>query len=96
VAGGEGVIPPAILSQEQPKFPRAAERMRVSGVVNLQVLVGVDGRVEEVRIVNVSRSGVGFESASEEAVRKWRYRPATKDGVKVRMWLPVRIPFTIK
>jgi protein TonB len=70
--------------------------MRTSGVVNLQVLVGTDGRVEEVRIINVSREGVGFEKASEDAVRQWRYRPATKNGVKVRMWLPVRIPFTIK
>lgn len=96
MAAGAGVIPPAILSQVQPKYPRAAERMRVSGTVNLQALVGIDGRVEEVRIVSASHSGVGFETASEEAVRQWRYRPATKNGVKVRMWLPVRIPFTIK
>jgi TonB family protein len=36
---------------------------------------------------------MGFETESEKAVRKWRYKPATKNGVKVRMWVTIRIPF---
>ena len=47
-------------------------------------------------VLKVDRPGVGFERASEDAVRQWQYRPATKDGVKVRMWIAVRIVFKIE
>ena len=47
-------------------------------------------------MINCSRPGVGFENAAEDAVRNWQYKPATKNGVKVRMWIPVRIPFSVR
>ena len=70
--------------------------MRVEGSVEAQVLVGIDGTVEQVRIIDVSRKGVGFEKATEEAIKNWRYKPATKNGVKVRMWVPIRVPFKVR
>lgn len=96
MAPGAGVLPPSMLHQTEPVYPPMALRTRASGVVDLKILVGVDGSVEDVRIDSVSRKGVGFEKAAEDAVRQWRYRPATKHGVKVKMWLPIRIPFTIR
>ena len=33
---------------------------------------------------------MGFETATEEAVRQWRYRPPTKNGVKVRVWVQIK------
>jgi len=95
VGGGAGVTPPVVIKRVDPLYPAGARRMRLSGEVQMQVLVGPDGQVEDIRIIKVTRSGVGFESASEDAIRQWRYRPATKKGVKVRMWVTVRIPFTI-
>jgi TonB family protein len=49
-----------------------------------------------VRITNVSRKNVGFEKATEQAILKWRYKPATKKGVKVRMWVTIRVPFQVQ
>jgi protein TonB len=93
---GPGVRPPDLVKRVEPNYPPAAERMRVEGVVELQALVGVDGSVEQIRVLEVSRPGVGFERATEEAVREWQYRPATKNGVKVRMWVTIRVPFTMR
>ena len=70
-----------------------AERMKREGMVEAEALVGTDGAVEEIRIVKVDGAGVGFEEATEAAVMKWRYKPATKLGVKVRMWVTIRVPF---
>ena len=67
--------------------------MRAGVVVTLDVLVGINGEVEEIRVLEVTRKGIGFETSATEAVRQWRYKPATKMGVKVRMWLKVRVPF---
>jgi len=71
-----------------------AAKMKSDGVVEAEALVGIDGSVEEVRIIRVDNHNLGFEQATEEAVKKWRYKPATKYGVKVRMWVTFRMPFT--
>jgi TonB family protein len=93
VAVGPGVVPPELVERVNPRYPPAARQMRTGGMVQLQLLVGIDGSVEQIRILKVDKPGLGFEKATEEAVRQWRYTPATKNGVKVRMWVPVRVPF---
>ena len=85
-----------MIYREPPKYPPAAERMGASGVVSAEALVGIDGTVEEVRITRVEGRDLGFEKATEEALYKWRYRPATKNGVKVRVWVTIRVPFRLQ
>jgi TonB family protein len=93
VVRGPGVVPPVVIFQEEPEYPPIAERMRESGLVEAEALIGVDGSVEQVRIIRVEGRNLGFEKATEDAIREWRYRPATKDGVRVRMWMTIRVPF---
>jgi TonB family protein len=92
VVPGPGVIPPMMIYQEPPKYPPAAERMGATGLVAAEVLVGIDGTVEEVRITRVEGRDFGFEAATEEAIYKWRYKPATKNGIRVRVWVTLRVP----
>lgn len=73
-----------------------ALKMRSEGTVTLEILIGTTGTIEKVKMLSCNRPGVGFERAAEDAVRKWTYKPATKNGVKVRMWIPVRIPFSVR
>jgi TonB family protein len=96
VVAGAGVIAPVVIYREQPTFPARAQALQVEGVVEAEALVGIDGGVEEVRIVSSSRTGVGFEDSSKEAIMGWRFKPATKRGVKVRMWVSIRIPFRLR
>ena len=93
VAAGPKVNPPVIVQREAPVYPAVAIRINAEGLVEAKALVGIDGSVEEVRIISVSRKGVGFETATEDAIMKWRYKPATKNGVKVRVWVSIRVPF---
>jgi hypothetical protein len=85
VVRGAGVVPPVVIYQEQPVYPPMARRNREQGVVEAEALIGVDVRVEG--------RNVGFEKATEDAITTWRYKPATKDGVRVRMWVTIRVPF---
>jgi TonB family protein len=96
VVPGPGVMPPMMIYREPPKYPPAAERMGVSGEVAAEALIGIDGTVEEVRITRVEGRDFGFEKATEEAIYKWRYKPATKKGVKVRVWVTIRVPFRLE
>ena len=36
---------------------------------------------------------MGLEKAAADAVRKWKFQPAKKDGVNVKVWKPVVITF---
>ena len=88
-------VPPKLKRHYPPNYPRRAWSMRVEGDVHMQLLVDAEGRVEDVRITEVTREGVGFEQAVTEAVRKWRFEPATHEGRAVRAWIPIRIPFRV-
>jgi protein TonB len=70
--------------------------MGATGLVAAEALVGIDGTVEEVRITRVEGRDFGFEEATEEAIYKWRYKPATKKGIRVRVWVTIRVPFRLE
>ncbi|MCG6962456.1 MAG: TonB family protein [Acidobacteria bacterium] len=96
VAGGPGVREPVLIKRVTPSYPPVAQRMQFEGEVTLRALVGIDGSVENVQILEATHPGIGFEKAAEDSVRQWRYRPATKSGVKVRVWVRIRIPFRLR
>lgn len=74
-------IPPMRLSGDEPEYSPAASRARISGNVLLSVVVGVDGRVQSVSVIK--SLDPGLDRNSIEAVRGWRFKPATRDGVPV-------------
>ncbi len=96
VSPGPGVIPPEPIYREAPEYPRKALSRKQPGQVDVEALVGINGDIEDIRVISVSNKGYGFEDATEAAIRKWRYRPATKLGVKVRMWVTIRVPFKMQ
>jgi TonB family protein len=96
VVRGPGVVVPVVIFREEPEYPPMAETLRESGLVEAEALIGIDGSVEQVRITRVEGRNLGFEKATEDAIREWRYRPATKDGIRVRMWTTIRVPFNLQ
>ena len=72
-----------------------ARKLRVEGVVVVSVLVDENGQVQEVRMAEPIQKKVGLNEAAVAAARSARYKPATKDGVRVKMWTRLRIPFKL-
>lgn len=64
-----------------PIYPRQARTMRLSGVVTVKILVDEDGSVLE---INDSDGPAMLTRAAEDAVRKWKFRPFTRDGLPVK------------
>jgi protein TonB len=92
---GPGVTPPKLVRFEKPEYPPIARRLRVQGVVVVSVLVDETGAVLEARLVQSASSEMGLDEAALGAARSARYEPATKDGVRVKMWTTLRIPFKL-
>jgi len=72
-----------------------ARTLRVEGVAVLSVLVDENGQVQEVRMAEPIKQKAGLNEAALAAARSARYKPATKDGVPVKMWTRLRIPFKL-
>lgn len=83
---------PEPVSQVPPSYPAELRKAKVEGMVTLVFVLGEDGRVEDPRVENSSRTE--FEKPALEAIRKWRFRPGMKDGQPVRTY--VRIPMRFR
>jgi TonB family protein len=95
VEAGPGVSPPQLVSFPKPEYPPMARTLRVEGTVVVTVLVDENGQVQEVRMAEPIRQKVGLNEAALAAARSVRYKPAKKDGVPVKMWTRLRIPFKL-
>jgi TonB family protein len=70
-------VPPRLTKQVKPKYPQAALDQKIEGEVVVEFLIDTKGRVARTRVV---QSVPGLDEAAVECVRKWRFKPALKNG----------------
>lgn len=95
-AGGGNVIvppdqPPVLVDAQvdqryarylQPEYPAGERRAEREGFATVRVTIGADGRVSAAECV--SATGEAFCNVTKaQALSKWRFTPATRDGVAV-------------
>ena len=90
---GPDVVPPQAIYNPKPTYPPLAVRQRVGGTVILEALVDENGSVQEVRVLRGVKPDLGLDNAAANAVRTWRFKPATKNGVNVKVRITEAIPF---
>jgi protein TonB len=80
---------PHALSRMSPIYPTSMKAAGVSGTVTVMFTVDTSGRVDEVSIVNASRSE--FEEPAMRAVSHWRFEPGKRHGrpTAFRMTIPL-------
>lgn len=82
----EGVIP--IEPRARPIYPVKLLHDGKSGDVMLSFIVNKSGGVDQIDVIKATS---GFERVSSDTVRRWRFKPAKKDGIpiNVRMIIPI-------
>ena len=78
-----------------PEYPAGARAAGTSGWVNLAFDVEPDGSVTHVVVLGAEPKNV-FDAAAVSAVRRWRYRPAERDGHPIEQRAKLRIRFTLQ
>src|SRR4051794_16286476 len=63
-----GATAPVLLERFAPVYPEAAREAGVGGTVGLELSVGIDGSVTEVKVVR--SAGFGFDEAASTAARR--------------------------
>ena len=86
---------PRYLRDFQPVYPAEERRAGNEGLVTVRVLIGVDGRVREVRRL-ASPSDAFWRVTEQRALGKWRFRPATRDGAPFESWRTMTVRFRLE
>ena len=79
----------------QPPYPSALARAEIEGKAEIRVLIGTDGRVKQVEEVAATDPGF-FEATRQQALRHWRFKPATRDGVPIESWRTMTVRFQLQ
>jgi TonB family protein len=74
-------------------YPLLGQHMSVQGSVVLQAVVGVDGSIEDLRVL----SGPAIlTTAAQQAVRQWRFKPYLQNGQPVETKARITVNFSIR
>jgi protein TonB len=83
-----------LIDMKPPVYPPRCLRMGIEGRVKVRVLVGENGRPQEVTLGQSSGESA-LDEAAMDAVRTWRFEPARRNGVPVRAWAIVPVEFKL-
>ncbi len=85
-------VPAELLEMDFPAYPELAQAAGVEGLVVVRVLVAKDGSVHGVRL---EQSVDMLDEAAIGAARSAEFRPATRGGRPVMMWVAIPFHFTL-
>ena len=76
-----------------PVYPKEAFDAKLTGIVNLETTIDVDGKVINLR--PIGNASPVLVKAAEDAVKQWVYKPTTINGMKVEVITIVSINFKV-
>jgi len=88
-------VGPVIVKRIEPKFPSLAFNMGIQGTVTVNALIDEKGNILRTEILKGIKNGTSLEKASEDALKQWKFTPAQKDGVNVKVWKSYDFNFKI-
>ena len=91
--GGDVTAPRAVYTPD-PEYSDEARKAKHQGSVGLQFVVGPDGLVHDATVLRSSGDPT-LDQKSVEAVDRWRFQPATKDGKPVGVLMTAETSFSL-
>jgi len=91
VERGPGVVDPRCIKCPGVRYPEVARRAKLEGSVQVSFIVTETGTVEAIEIEQ--SGGEVFDRAVINTAKAWRYEPATKNGVRVKLRMRKRFTF---
>ena len=87
----KGTKPPKAISAPDPKFPKLPADAEDHGTVVMLIGVTAKGRVEPVRVLHSDEQA--FDDTAIATVKKWKFKPAEKNGHAVPVQITVEMKF---
>jgi TonB family protein len=83
--------PPEVVRKVDPKYIAAAAAERVEGTVRIFAVIGKDGHVGGISLLR--QLDERLDRSAQEALAKWEFTPARRDGIAVDVDAIFEIPF---
>jgi TonB family protein len=91
---GGGVSAPVPLNSVEAEFSDEARRAKYQGVCLISLIVDAQGNPQNPRVIRAL--GMGLDEKALEAVRKYKFKPAMKDGkTPVPVMITVEVNFRL-
>lgn len=87
-------IDPHYAGYFQPPYPSDEIRAGNAGRVSVKVLIGVDGRVKDIEKLSAASDSF-WDATRRQALAKWRFKPATRDGAPYETWKTMNVSFVL-
>lgn len=84
---------PILLRKVAPEYTEAAKAAHIEGTVVVQVVITDKGMAEDIRVLRALDDGLDRKAV--EAVAKWQFRPAMKNGAPVAAKATIEVNFRL-
>ena len=84
---------PRLKHDVKPEYTKEMIAAKIEGVIKAELLVDIDGKVKEIRILN--DLGFGTRERARDAFLQWEFEPAMRDGKPVATWITYSIRFVL-
>jgi TonB family protein len=88
------LLEPVAMEKSDPGYPLELIRANVHGVVKLYAVIGADGEVGDIRVLNSPDERL--DSYATKALASWKFLPAERAGKPVAVETVVEIPFRVR
>ena len=77
--------------KKAPEYPKVARQIGASGVVQIEAMIGIDGKVRNAKVLSGNPM---LQKAAIDAVMEWKYKPALLNGKPVESPVQIKLNFT--
>jgi periplasmic protein TonB len=91
---GGDVKPPNKISAPSPQYTEIARKARIQGVVIVEAIIDKEGNVTNVKVLK--GLPMGLDQAAVDAVKVWKFEPATLNGKPVAVIYNLTINFQLQ
>jgi peptidyl-prolyl cis-trans isomerase A (cyclophilin A) len=87
-----GVMVGMLAHKTQPEYPVNARQAGISGTVVLEAVIGVDGKIQDLKVISGPEQ---LQQAALDSVRSWRYRPFLLQGKPIEVHTTINVIFSL-
>lgn len=85
------IIPPRQIHAPKPKYPKSERKAHRQGTVKLKLVVGPDGVPHDIAVSQALSADL--DKAAIDAVNRWKFAPAIKDGKPIAVEIAIEVEF---